>query len=229
MDDSPLTPEERRFARDRYRDYILPARMGRRGVMQPQTSPIWSKITPFELLVEALKKSNVANLEGKLAKMRRIRSRDSWRDPDRPTHDGVPSDLLGYANDLLTWEDMIPGTPLNMPVEEYRRWLRKIYEELKQRHRAHRDPILSQARDLANGEMAGILRESGQTQGLAEEGSALDRAMASGILPSQVGKFLTSDPNIERGSEGSVKRSLRNLRASLGGRRRKTRKTRRRR
>jgi len=88
--------------------------------------------------------------------------------------------------------------------------------------------LKSQARDLASGEVSGILRHRDQTQGLAPEGSALDRAMATGILPSQVGKFLTDDPNIHRGSEGSVRKSIRNIRDKLKGgkRRRKTRRSR---
>jgi hypothetical protein len=92
-----------------------------------------------------------------------------------------------------------------------------------------------QARDLASGEVAGILRHRDKTRGLVEEGTALDRAMASGILPSQVGKFLTDDKNIHKGSFGEVKQSLRNISEKLkneGGRHRKTkrraRKTRRR-
>jgi hypothetical protein len=90
--------------------------------------------------------------------------------------------------------------------------------------------LKAQARDLANGEVAGILRHRDKTKGLVEEGSALDRAMASGILPSQVGQFLTDDENIHKGSEGSVKKSLRNIgdkvRGRRGGRRRKTRRSR---
>jgi hypothetical protein len=87
--------------------------------------------------------------------------------------------------------------------------------------------LKSQARDLASGEVSGILRHRDQTQGLAPEGSALDRAMATGILPSQVGKFLTNDPNIHRGSEGSVKKSLRNIGDKLRAGKRRRRKTRR--
>ena len=58
--------------------------------------------------------------------------------------------------------------------------------------------------------------------------------MATGILPGQVGQFLTDDKNIIKGSKGEVKQSLRNigdkLRAGPGGRRtrrRQARKTRR--
>ena len=88
-----------------------------------------------------------------------------------------------------------------------------------------------EARDLANGEVAGILRHRDKTKGLVEEGSALDRAMATGILPGQVGQFLTGDPNIIKGSEGEVKKSLRNLRGKLSGpgaarRRRRTKRSR---
>jgi hypothetical protein len=71
--------------------------------------------------------------------------------------------------------------------------------------------LKAQARDLAAGEVAGILRHRDKNAGLVEEGSALDRAMASGILPSQVGQFLTDDENIHKGSEGSVKKSIRNI------------------
>ena len=98
-----------------------------------------------------------------------------------------------------------------------------------------RRKLKAQARDLASGEVAGILRHRDKNAGLVEEGSALDRAMASGILPSQVGKFLTDDKNIHKGSFGEVKQSLRNIgdkvRGRRGGRptrRRRSRKTRRR-
>jgi hypothetical protein len=71
--------------------------------------------------------------------------------------------------------------------------------------------LKSQARDLSSGEVAGILRSRDKTKGLAPEGSAFDRAMATGILPGQVGQFLTSDDNIIKGSKGEVKQSLRNI------------------
>jgi hypothetical protein len=95
--------------------------------------------------------------------------------------------------------------------------------------------LKSEARDLAAGEVAGILRGRDKTKGLAPEGSAFDRAMATGILPGQVGQFLTDDKNIIKGSKGEVKQSLRNLGEKIktgpGGRRtrrRRARKTRRR-
>jgi len=97
--------------------------------------------------------------------------------------------------------------------------------------------LKSQAKDLAAGEVSGILRHPDKTVGLAPEGSAFDRAMATGILPGQVGQFLTDDKNIIKGSKGEVKQSLRNLgekiRTGPGGRRTKkskrgARKTRRR-
>jgi len=50
-----------------------------------------------------------------------------------------------------------------------------------------------QAKDLIHGEMSGLLRDAEKTKGLAKEGSPLDRALAAGILPQSVGKFLTSE------------------------------------
>lgn len=50
-----------------------------------------------------------------------------------------------------------------------------------------------QAKDLIHGEQSGLLRDAEKTKGLAEEGSALDRALAAGILPKTVGQFLTSE------------------------------------
>jgi len=92
-----------------------------------------------------------------------------------------------------------------------------------------RRKLKAQARDLANGEVAGILRHRDKNAGLAPEGSALDRAMASGILPGLVGQFLTDDKNIIKGSKGEVKQSLRNIGDKVRGRRggRRRRKTRR--
>ena len=91
-----------------------------------------------------------------------------------------------------------------------------------------RRKLKAQARDLANGEVAGILRHRDKNAGLVEEGSAFDRAMATGILPSQVGQFLTDDKNIHRGSFGEVKQSLRNIGEKVRGRPGGRRKTRRR-
>jgi hypothetical protein len=95
--------------------------------------------------------------------------------------------------------------------------------------------LKSQAKDLAAGEVAGILRHPDKTVGLAPEGSALDDLLRIGILPGQVGQFLTDDKNIIKGSKGEVKQSLRNIgdkiKAGPGGRRtrrRRARKTRRR-
>lgn len=86
------------------------------------------------------------------------------------------------------------------------------------------DKLRSEARDLQNGEMSGILREPSKTSGLAEEDSALDRVLRHGILPKNVGKFLTS----EEVQGLSVKPAIRNLSKKVRGkaRRKKTRKIR---
>lgn len=78
-----------------------------------------------------------------------------------------------------------------------------------------------EARDLTYGEIAGLLRESEKTKGLVEEGSALDRALAAGILPQSVGKFLTS----EDVKGYNVKSAIKSIKTKYGlGRRRKTRR-----
>lgn len=77
-----------------------------------------------------------------------------------------------------------------------------------------------QARDLAAAEQT-ILRAPGQLgrDGLAAPGSAMAKAMESGILQSQVGKFLTSKP--VKGE--SVKPAIRELRRDVTGRGRRKR------
>ena len=79
------------------------------------------------------------------------------------------------------------------------------------------------ARDLIAAEQT-ILRGPAQQGTIAPPGSAVDKAMSSGILTSQVGKFLTKKPIGE-----SVKPAIRELKRDITGkgRRKKTRKTRR--
>lgn len=66
---------------------------------------------------------------------------------------------------------------------------------------------IKRVRDLQNGEMAGILREPAKTVGLAPEGSALDKVFSQGILPKNVGRFLTE----EEITGTSIKPTLSNL------------------
>jgi hypothetical protein len=92
-----------------------------------------------------------------------------------------------------------------------------------------RRKLKAQARDLASGEVAGILRHRDKTAGLAPEGSALDRALAMGELPGLVGQFLTDEPTISKGNaEEGVKMALRKIGEKVRGRRggRRTRRRR---
>lgn len=183
------------------------------GIQTPGS--LWSKISPLELSKRAFN-----------------RVRDRLTEEDRTEahyilYDGIPnSDVNDYMDtDNHNWKQL---NPLRWPrvgadTEEDR----DLYDQALYHEMVVSPPLKSQARDLASGEVAGILRHRDQTNGLAPPGSALDRAMASGILPGQVGQFLTSDPNIIKGSEGSVKKSLRNIGDKVKGGRR-SRKTKRR-
>jgi hypothetical protein len=152
-------------------------------------------------------------------------------------YDGIPnSDVNDYMDtDNNNWGQL---NPLRWPrVGAETEEDRDLYDQALYHEMVVSPPLKSQAKDLMAGEVAGILRHRDKTKGLAQEGSPLDRAMATGILPGQIGQFLTDDKNIHKGSFGEVKQSLRNigdkLRAGPGGRRtkkskRRARKTRRR-
>lgn len=74
-----------------------------------------------------------------------------------------------------------------------------------------------EARDLQNGEVAGLLREPSKTIGLAPEGSALDRVLQQGILAKNVGRYLTTE-DIDG---DTVKPAIKTLRARALGSSRK--------
>ena len=183
---------------------------------------LWSKISPLELSKRAFN---------------RIRTRLTARDRNSARYilySGIPnSDVNDYMDtDNNDWGQL---NPLRWPrVGAESEEGRDLYDQALYHEMVVSPPLKSQAKDLAAGEVAGILRSRDKTKGLVEEGSAFDRAMATGILPGQVGQFLTDDKNIIKGSKGEVKQSLRNigdkLRAGPGGRRtrrRQARKTRR--
>ena len=192
------------------------------GIQTPGS--LWSKISPLELSKRAFN---------------RVRTRLTANDRNNAQYilySGIPdSDVNDYMDtDNNNWGQLNPlrWARVGMESEEGR----DLYDQALYHEMVVSPPLKSQAKDLASGEVAGILRSRDKTKGLAPEGSAFDRAMATGILPGQVGQFLTDDKNIIKGSKGEVKQSIRNLgekiRAGPGGRRtkksrRRARKTRR--
>jgi hypothetical protein len=126
----------------------------------------------------------------------------------------INNDTLGVAKDMMRFYGRT-----NDSAGKAARAIQSILKPVVARKKTAR----TEAKDLASGEMSGLLRESDKTSGLAPPGSAMDRAMATGILPSQVGKFLTSDPNINK---ASVKPAINSLKQVVRGsaRRRKTRR-----
>lgn len=208
-----LTAEERAESQEVFEQYEP-----RQGM--PQPPGIWGRTTPLEVVREAfdrikatLSSDAVRNEFNDYLELQEEGIRFYYDEPIAQNYPLADRDMIIVAE----------GTQ-----EDQNKLDREIYKILVG------PKLRKQARDLASGEVAGILRHRDQTNGLAPPGSALDRAMASGILPGQVGQFLTNDPNIIKGSEGSVKKSLRNIGDKVkGGRRtrkskRRARKTRRR-
>jgi len=210
------------------KQYVLPdeeeAEMRGHGYNSGIQTPgsIWSKISPLELSKRAFN---------------RVRTRLTANDRNNARYilySGIPhSDVNDYMDtDNNDWGQLNPLRWGRVGVESEED--RDLYDQALYHEMVVSPPLKSQARDLAAGEVAGILRGRDKTKGLAPEGSAFDRAMATGILPGQVGQFLTDDKNIIKGSKGEVKQSLRNLGEKIktgpGGRRtrrRRARKTRR--
>jgi len=222
----PVTAEQEAEMNKIRKQYVLPNEEQEEmrgdgyywGWQKPES--IWSKISPVELSKRAFNRIRDRLTEGDRTNAHNI------------LYDGIPnSDVNDYMDtDNDNWGQL---NPLRWPrVGAETEEDRDLYDQALYHEMVVSPPLKSQARDLASGEVAGILRHRDKTKGLVEEGTALDRAMASGILPSQVGKFLTDDKNIHKGSFGEVKQSLRNISEKLkneGGRhRRKTRKTKRR-
>ncbi len=143
--------------------------------------------------------------------------------PELPRGLGV----LDCSNTRITSLPELPATlqwlsSLNTPLVLQRKEEESI-KDYNLRWRKWRDQK-QQARNLTRGEQAGILREpSRQGEGLAPPGSALERAMASGILPGEVGKFLTDRPVGE-----SVRPAIASLKNPPAGGKRKTRRIRKR-
>lgn len=78
------------------------------------------------------------------------------------------------------------------------------------------------ASDLANAEVAGLLRSPAKNEGLAEEGSALDRLMGQGTLSDMVGPYLSDQYVIG----DSAKPTLQKLHKKYGKGRKSHRKSR---
>ena len=201
-----LTAEERAASQAVYEQYEPDPE-------EDQTHPIWIQYTPLQVVRSAFDriKATLSSdaVRNEFNDYLELQEDDNNFDYNEPIGQNYP----------LADRDMIimaEGTQ-----EDQNKLDRAIYKILVG------PKLRKQARDLASGEVAGILRHRDQTNGLAPPGSALDRAMATGILPGQVGQFLTNDPNIIKGSEGSVKKSLRNIGDKVKGGRR-SRKTKRR-
>ena len=208
-----LNAEERAESQAAFEQYVQPAD----DDPPDQTLAIWKRTTPlevvrraFELIRPSLSGARVRDDFNEYLEMQEEDVRHWYNEPSTQNHPLADGDMISQGR----------GTQ-----EDQNKLDRAIYDIV-----VRPSKLKKQARDLASGEVAGILRHRDKTRGLVEEGSALDRAMASGILPSQVGQFLTDDKNIHKGSKGEVKQSIRNLgdkvREGPGGRRTRRRRAR---
>ena len=173
---------------------------------EDQTHPIWIQHTPLQVVRKAFNQ------------IKATLSSDAVRNEFNDYLELQEDDIHFFYNEPIAQNQPLADRDMIIMAEgtqeDQNKLDRAIYKILVG------PKLRKQARDLASGEVAGILRHRDQTNGLAPPGSALDRAMATGILPGQVGQFLTNDPNIIKGSEGSVKKSLRNIGDKVKGGRR---------